>query len=480
MKSRYIDSRPENRRLVLLYAGWGMDWRPFRNVHAPEGYDLMVVWDYRDLTFSWRALIRYDEICLVAWSMGVFAASLTIHEIDPRITKRIAVCGTLSPVSDHFGIPEAIYHGTINALTPRGLQKFYRRMCTSAEEFAAFRENMPRRPVDELIDELQAIETHCLFHTTQVDTWDVAIVGRHDAIFPYQNQMSAWNGKAPVYVFDMGHLPDFDYIISRFIIDKQRVERRFNDSADTYESTSEAQQKIARTLYNLFNVACGGDMEHPVPIYGNVLEIGPGHGALTRCYLPALSRDSSLTLWDIADVDTALYAPDACFVKCDAEVAIRRKASRSVAMILSASAVQWFNSPALFLRECARVLIPGGYLVMSAFVSGNLPEVMTATGVGLNLPSESQWQAMMPSDMILFVCQASSMRLWFDSPRQVMEHLRQTGVNALGHNISPVRMARLMLENYPSEVAVSDGDGTSRCPLTYKPVFIIARKISDV
>ena len=92
MRYKFI-SRENNNRLILIYAGWGMDWRVFRHMRR-HGYDIIIVWDYRQLTFDWSVVASYDEICLVAWSMGVFAASVTIHEILPRITKSIAVGGT--------------------------------------------------------------------------------------------------------------------------------------------------------------------------------------------------------------------------------------------------------------------------------------------------------------------------------------------------------------------------------------------------
>lgn len=442
-----------------------MDWRPFRNLRF-NSYDIMVIWDYRDITFNWAPLLKYDEICLVAWSMGVFEASQTIHEIEPRITTRIAIAGTLEPIHDTYGIPTAIYHGTLDGLSPTTLRKFYRRMCTSAEEYARFRENAPQRRVNELIDELSAIETQTIFHTPQVTTWDCAVIGRHDGIFPPANQMKAWRQVAPTVIEDMGHLPDFERLISRYIIDKHRVAHRFESSQSTYKQAGEAQQKIAQTLNRLFLKATMADKD--TPIEGSILEIGPGCGALTRLYAPRLLR-GDINLWDIADIETSTYAPNAHFTQCDAEVAIRRRASRSLNYLFSSSTIQWFNSPASFLRECDRVLVPGGYLVLSTFVNDNLSEVSSIIGDKLNLPSAAGWQSMIPATFTLYICQASSMTLTFDSPREVIEHLRDTGVNALGGSSSRVSATRRLLKDYSR-------DANGKYPLTYRPIFIIARK----
>lgn len=86
-------------RLLLIFAGWGMDANVFSHVRRP-GYDVMVVWDYRTFHIDWSVCEPYEEICLLAWSMGVFAASQTTQAIDYKITCRIAVNGTLRPIDD--------------------------------------------------------------------------------------------------------------------------------------------------------------------------------------------------------------------------------------------------------------------------------------------------------------------------------------------------------------------------------------------
>jgi malonyl-ACP O-methyltransferase BioC len=463
MQSKFI-SRNRNNRLILIFAGWGMDARPFKNLSHP-GYDILVVWDYRDLTFNWQPLLAYHEICLIAWSMGVFAASLTIHEIVPRITKRIAVNGTLEPVSSRYGIPEAIYHGTLNALSPTTLRKFYRRMCTSAEQFAAFDENRPKRTISELAEELQAIETHTFFHVPQVDNWDLAVISRNDGIFPQQNQVNAWRLTTPIQFMDAGHLPDFQMLISRLIIDKDRVSTRFGDSKDTYSDNATVQRNIAEQLFKRYM-----RVTNNAPIRGNVIEAGVGAGALTRLYAP-MHTDGALRLWDIADIDTS-HTSNGKYEKCDAEVNIRRTSSSTVNCIFSASTVQWFNSPASFLRECERVLVPGGYLVLSTFVRGNLQEITNIVGNGLPLLTADGWLRMMPQNMMVQVCEQSFETMAFASPREVLEHLRKTGVNAVGYGQNRAVLARRILEQLPQN---DKGEYT----LTYRPLYLIARKLDE-
>lgn len=464
MQKKFISRQCGCRRLLLIYAGWGMDWRPFRELSLP-GYDIMVLWDYRDLTFNWKPLMAYDEVCLVAWSMGVFAASVTIHELLPRITKRIAINGTLDPIHDSKGIPSVIYHGTINALSPSTLRKFYRRMCMNADEFEAFRANQPKRTIAELSEELRAIETHYIFHVPQVREWDLAVVSRHDAIFPTQNQVTAWRQLAPIQFMEAAHLPDFRKILPRLFIDKDRVRARFANAAATYSAQAKAQHAIAAALFRRFR-----QNSAPSAMDGNILEVGCGDGTLTRLFAPLVHPLSVVRLWDLAGDKAPEGSPgNAIFENCDAETAIRRLPAASQAVIFSASTIQWFNSPASFLRQCRRVLISGGYLVLSTFVLGNLKELTELAGSGLQLPMAEGWRRMLPEGMEPIVCDVAPQVLTFAEPREVLEHLRDTGVNAVDFGRNGAALARKLLEEYPRQA-------DSSCTLTYMPVYMIVRK----
>ena len=49
---------------------------------APENSDLLVCYDYRSLDFDFTLLQGYQEIRLIAWSMGVWAASMVLQDMD--------------------------------------------------------------------------------------------------------------------------------------------------------------------------------------------------------------------------------------------------------------------------------------------------------------------------------------------------------------------------------------------------------------
>ena len=193
MKQVMIVNRQQP-RLVLFFAGWGMDETPFLH-YCPQQSDLMVCYDYRELSFDDTLLKNYREIHLVAWSMGVWAASkvLSWYQELP-ITRSIAINGTPYPVDEERGISPAIFNGTLEGLNAASLLKFQRRMCANGDAFARFQAMAPRRPLEELKEELTVIGTLCTLLPPSDWKWNRAFIGDNDRIFPPQAQQKAWKG----------------------------------------------------------------------------------------------------------------------------------------------------------------------------------------------------------------------------------------------------------------------------------------------
>lgn len=195
MKQEFI-IRENHQRLLLFFAGWGMDVTPFSEIH-PDGCDWMICYDYRSLEFDENLLRDYSEITLVAWSMGVWAASQVMKQYPSLpVTQSRAINGTLSPIDETKGISPTVFEGTLQGLNPQTLQKFQRRMCGSGSEYKAFQTVAPLRPVEELKEELAAIQQHFLSQSPSPFHWQKAIIGLNDRIFLPDNQKRAWENMA--------------------------------------------------------------------------------------------------------------------------------------------------------------------------------------------------------------------------------------------------------------------------------------------
>lgn len=182
---------PLRKEALLFFAGWGMDETPFMH-NLPPNKDLIICYDYRSLDFDSTLLSTYDGIYVVAWSMGVWAASQVLPDSNLPLKQSIAINGTPFPIDDMRGIPPAIFEGTLNNLNEATLQKFRRRMCGSGSAFQAFLEIAPQRPVEELKEELAAIGRQYSELSPSTFVWNKAIIGESDHIFPPKNQEQAW------------------------------------------------------------------------------------------------------------------------------------------------------------------------------------------------------------------------------------------------------------------------------------------------
>jgi malonyl-CoA O-methyltransferase/biotin synthesis protein BioG len=227
---RKIDAKKNNRKdgrsLLLFFSGWGMDEHPFME-YLPVDRDCMICYDYRSLAFDESLLAPYEHIRMVAWSMGVWAASHVLSDRHFHVAESIAINGTPWPVDDERGIATAIFYGTLEGLNEETLQKFRWRMCGSKGAFAHFMEYAPRRTVENLREELLQIAKFSSErfppsagnHLSSVRNdsssgesrsssfvWDKVYIGLYDKIFLPANQRKAWAGGNTVMV-ECEHYP---------------------------------------------------------------------------------------------------------------------------------------------------------------------------------------------------------------------------------------------------------------------------------
>ena len=116
----YKQTKAGNSKLLLVFSGWATSPEVFRHLEPEPDTDIWICYDYRGMEFEGEALSRYPEIRLIAWSLGVWVASVVFGKRQIPFTEAIAVGGTLYPVHDQWGIPETIFRGTLDNLTEEG------------------------------------------------------------------------------------------------------------------------------------------------------------------------------------------------------------------------------------------------------------------------------------------------------------------------------------------------------------------------
>ncbi|MBM4143916.1 MAG: malonyl-ACP O-methyltransferase BioC [Lentisphaerae bacterium] len=254
--------------------------------------------------------------------------------------------------------------------------------------------------------------------------------------------------------------------------DKRTLARRFARGMATYDGAAVVQREMAERLVAELLSAPGAGR------FDRVLELGCGTGLLTQRLL-ARCRPARLVLNDLV-------------MECEGTARRMRRQAPGVPvqfvhgdmetvafphpqdLIASSAVLQWAADSRALLTRMAGLLEPGGLLAIASFGPSNLREVSQLTGVSLRYWSCGEWQAALAEHHVVLSGREELRTLWFPSARDVLRHLKQTGANALDSGPWPPARVAWFCRTYE---ATFGQDG--RVPLTYHPVFMVARKRSD-
>ena len=204
----------KSKKLILFITGWGIDERP--TLFMDDGkFDILTLYDYPSLNhkiedFNFE---QYDEITLVAWSLGVLAANIYFGELQLNFERCIAINGTGLPVDDKFGIPRKVFDLTLKTWSEKAREKFNLRMCGGRSEFERFTENFPQRSIQNQRLELEWCYQKALTGDQYNSLkWDLSIIGMQDKIFPSENMTAYWAHEGTVIKkINSAHYPFFQW-----------------------------------------------------------------------------------------------------------------------------------------------------------------------------------------------------------------------------------------------------------------------------
>lgn len=449
MKVEFLKHTPGAARLILIFTGWSSGPELFRNVDLPD-WDVAVAHSFDGTGFDNSLLNRYTTVYLFAWSLGVYAADVLLDL--GRITAAFALNGSVNPVSDSQGIPESVFIGTADNLSSRNLSKFRRRMMPDAESFRRlFPDTEDDDTVVRLAAELYSIHERA-YGTVRSPriNWTRAYIGMNDRIFPPENLLRAWNGVDVVKSND-SHFMDIPAIIRSVIADTGKVSSHFSKAAATYDSSAIAQEMIVLKLASMVRDNCHNNIR-------NILEIGPGTGLLTNIYSRFLHAEQT-DFVDITPVGPFNISGQANYHQADAELWVRSCDTR-YDLIISSSVIQWFADIPAFIHSCSDLLYSGGLLAIATFAPGNLEELDALRPAPLLYPSHETLRAALGPELELIRLEQSSIRLEFSSRRQLMLHLKRTGV-AGSQSAGPAN-------NVFADLPLTT--------LTYRPIYLVARR----
>lgn len=249
------------------------------------------------------------------------------------------------------------------------------------------------------------------------------------------------------------------------MMDKTEVCCRFRRSVDTYEKNAAVQEKIAGRLDELLAYY----LEYSP---ARVLEIGCGTGFLTR---KLVRRWGPEPLWinDLVE-EMCRHTQETAHLSVEQALPGDIETIRLPQLwdlILSASTFQWLSEPALLFHKLSLHLDRGKLFIFSTFGPKNMYEIRSLTGQGLEYPDTSRLSAWLTTDFDILYREEACHTLHFAHPREVLQHLKRTGVTATATSrVWTPRMLDRFIKAY--DVFLQEG----KYPLTYHPYYFVCRR----
>ena len=239
------------------------------------------------------------------------------------------------------------------------------------------------------------------------------------------------------------------------MVNKELLKKRFKKSLHTYDDNAISQKITAQKLVELL----------PERNYRKVFEIGCGSGILTQIIYKNFQPKEYFLNDIVPDCEKFIdkILPKKNFITGDID---RINISDKFDLIISNAALQWSDDINATVNKLTDMLENNGVLAFSTFKEDNLFEIKEVLNIGLNYTKPNERKNMHTIELEPQV-------LWFDSPKDVLKHLKLTGVNALQEYV----WSKSKLKNFEAKYkSLFEKDG--KVSLTYKPVCTIFEKLN--
>jgi len=251
-------------------------------------------------------------------------------------------------------------------------------------------------------------------------------------------------------------------------LDKAKIARCFRRSLPTYDDAALVQNELAGRLLQSINLL-------PDSAFQQVLEIGCCTGLLTEIlcrhklvetlYLNDLVSDFENVVLNrivnnapkqcvtyFGDIETLTLPPD-------------------LTLVLSGATFQWLDNLPAFFKRFGRELQPGAYLAFSLFGPGTLKEFSSLTSVELGYHSDKEIIDLLEQDFILESYADFQDKLFFPTVREVLYHIRATGVGG----VSEYQWNKEILRDFEARYS-QQFSGDKGLPVSYSSSCFVARR----
>lgn len=250
--------------------------------------------------------------------------------------------------------------------------------------------------------------------------------------------------------------------------EKDLVQQRFSRQYDTYDSVAIVQRQMAVELIDALlrfnNFACP-----------SVFEVGCGTGLVTRLLCENLKMKQFLASDIIPEgrktVDHIFKHVDFPFNFEQSNINTYAGIDFSADIVASGACLQWCDDLPSFVKKISKDISNEGLFAFSTFGPNNFNEITSISGSSLEYKSTEELKDILHPYFEIEFLETFEKQMLFDSPIAVLEHIKQTGVNALQRT----RWTKSKLHSFTAEYSDQFQIG-EQVRLTYEPIIVIARK----
>ena len=234
---------------------------------------------------------------------------------------------------------------------------------------------------------------------------------------------------------------------------KSLIKKRFSKSLTTYCDNAVVQRKMAKELVSMLEKKN----------YENILELGCGTGFVTAELVNGVKFEHYDAVDMVLECESYLkkISPQVNFICCDIEDFYPDK---TYDLIISNASLQWVGELSEFMEKIKPVLKSGGSFVFTLFGEDNFKEMAQFVTNPLKYYSVSELKEMFHDYKIDIIMETTEI-LEFETPKDVLKHIKNTGVNAL----SDTRWTKSDLINFEEKYPIN---ANGKYSLTYQPIYI--------
>ncbi|HEH5006298.1 TPA: DUF452 family protein [Campylobacter jejuni] len=173
MKYEFLCKNPDSKKLIVVFGGFAS--HPSHFSHLKSDKNVILFYDYEnfDLNFNFKA---FDELFLIAFSMGVCVANRVLKELNFK--QKIAINGTNLGIDKSKGIHPTIFKKTLQNFKLEHFKKaLFKERKSLAKDFIFKDEKALKIELEKLFD-------FALIKQEENLLWDKVYSSKEDEIFP--------------------------------------------------------------------------------------------------------------------------------------------------------------------------------------------------------------------------------------------------------------------------------------------------------